>query len=449
MMKIEKEIQKAIEVMGYTPLNEVQKQIIPALLDNNDVVVQANTGSGKTAAYTIPLCQHIEFENVYPQVLVLTCTRELTVQVRQEFSRIGKYKKIKALSIYGKESMERQRNALKQGYHAIIATPGRLLDHIKQGNVSLDTIKYLVIDEVDYMFDMGFYPQVEQILDYLPGNVVKSYFSATYTPQIEELIESNSLNYQRFNVMNKLKIDHQYVLCDDLDEAMVETITHCNGESMIVFCQRKDEIDELSKYFSSYNIKHVKLHGDLLQKVRFENLQRFKSGKVRVLLASDVAARGIDIQRVSHVLHYGRPANKYDYIHRSGRTGRVDEFGTSIIVSKDKRFMDVLEYSWKEFEHGEYQNVNTPIEKTDKDKVFKDTVEKLYIGAGKEKKVRTFDIVGTLCSIDNVSQDDIGVVEVLQKISYVEIFNGKASYIVEQMKEKRLKNKVVKVQIAK
>ncbi len=449
MNKLSKEITKALQTMGYNPLNEVQKRIVPELLEYQNVVVQATTGTGKTAAYAIPLCEHIVFEQVEPQVLVLTCTRELSVQAKEEFSRIGKFKRIKALAIYGKASMKRQKSAIKQGYHVICATPGRLLDHLLQGNINLSSIRYVVIDEVDYMFDLGFYEQVKSILSYIPKEAKKAFFSATYNEEMQTLIDTHCEQYERISVMKDLKITHEYVLCEDLYEALHHTIVHCEGESVIVFCERKEDIVELSSYLFNHRLKHVTFHGDLLQKHRFENLEAFKKGSVRVLLASDVAARGIDIQRVSHVIHFEAPSNEASYIHRSGRSGRVEEVGNSIVVSQSLDFMNKLTYDWKEFKAKNHTNMNVHILKEDKDEAFSSSVEKLYINAGKEKKVRTLDIIGAFCSIDGITHADIGVVEVLDKMSYVEVFHGKAQIIIKAMKNKTIKKKVVKIQIAK
>ncbi len=450
MIKLSKEIEKALDIMGYHTLNEVQKQVIPLFLEHKNIVVQSNTGSGKTAAYAIPLCEMIDWENLNVQVLVLTCTRELSVQVKEEFSHIGKFKKIKATAIYGKEKMSYQVNALQQKCHVVSATPGRLIDHINRGSIDLSQVSYVVIDEADYMLDLGFNEQVKEILAYLSQDVKKALFSATYPEKIHDLIEQFFAPYEFLNLSGQLKIKHMFVETNDTDEALIDTLDSIQAESVIIFCERKDEVDDVCLTLKDQGFKHVKIHGDIFQEKRFENLKKFKSGQVRILVASDVAARGIDIDKVSHVIHYGLPSNKFDYVHRSGRTGRINETGNSIVLIKDRKELQVLpDYKWEKFVEEDTSDLNTRIAKKNISKQFETAVEKIYLNAGKEKGVRTLDIIGAFTSIEGVNQDDIGVVEVLNRISYIEIFNGKAQYIVDQMKNKTIKKKKIRVEIAK
>lgn len=453
-MKISNEVKQALEILGYEKWTSVQEKVMPLFLEQKNIVVKSQTGSGKTAAFAIPMMELIQNEIKHPQALILTCTRELAMQVKEECALLGKYKKMKVQALIGKENIENQKALLKQQCHILVASVGRLLDLIQQGYVVLDDLKMCVVDEADYMLELGFLEDVDKVLAYLPDNVQTAFFSATYPEAIQTLIWERVKDAVYVEVEENVQISHFYAQSENPIQSLYEYLTTLDIQSAIVFCERKEEVKNVYTFLKEKQIPVSYLHGDLFQKQRFENLLKFKKGESKVLVASDVAARGLDIDKVSHVFHIGNITNVERYIHRCGRSGRKDEKGCSIVLMKDvsntlslvlEQFhsKDIKEYVVQG--QNEIFCVQTKVLKQD---LFDAHIEKIYINAGSEKKVRAGDIIGALCALDNISQEDIGVVEVLRKMSYVEIYHHKANYVVENMQNKTIKKKKVKVEIA-
>lgn len=458
MIQISKEIQSALDVMGYNTLLPIQEEVIPYLLNDEDVIVKAKTGSGKTAAFAIPLCEKIDWDQKAPQVLVLACTRELVLQIVQEISEIGRFKKIKVASIIGKENMQYQKSALTQKCHFVVATPGRLLDHIEQGNVDLSQIRYVVLDEADYMLNLGFIEPVQEILSNVADEHVTALFSATFPEKLKPLLAMMREDAKVIKTEDSAKVLHKAMNCGDKWIAMQNILKGIKMESAIVFCNQQIQVEELSKQLNQLGVRCAKIHGGMLQKDRIKQLAQFKQGDKRILIATDVAARGIDIEKVSHVIHYDMPKASSDYIHRCGRSGRNDAEGCSILLVTKEDEGTHCSRLFKEFsieildtldQSVSIEQLNKKAQKQNRGDNWKGTICKLHFNVGKEKKIRVIDIVGSLCSIDGVTQEDIGVIDVLQKFSFVEILNGKETIIVEAFKDKKLKNKNVKVEIAK
>lgn len=454
---LDKNIQRALEVMGYEQLTPIQEMVIPHLLEKTSVAVQARTGSGKTASFAIPICEKIDWEGYQPQALILTCTRELAEQVKVETSHIGRLKKLKVQTIIGKERMQFQIDALRQKTHIVVATPGRLMDHIRQGTVNLSELKYVVLDEADYMLDMGFIDEVDEILEYVPHDICMALFSATYPDRIQSLVKKRMPTCEFVKWEEEANILHYYQQVNDKEEAFLNALLQMPIESALVFCDMQVDVDDLFSLCLNNGIKAVKLHGGLIQSKRFDALEAFKKGKVRILIATDVAARGIDIDKVTHIIHYQAPHTLEEYTHRCGRTARKDLDGISLLLMEKKEMAKLpklqKEYHFEKWDkpqvHKDHSYLKGTIKKENKQAKWNDTIVKLFVGAGKDKKVRANDIIGAFCSVDGVEMADIGVIEVLQKMSYVEILNGKEKLIVNAFKNKTIKNKIVKVQIAK
>lgn len=454
---LDKKIQEALAIMGYTKLMPIQEAVIPALLKEENVVVKARTGSGKTASFAIPICEKIDWDENNPQALILTCTRELAQQIQEEVSLIGRLKKIKVQSIIGKEKMQYQVDSLKQKTHIVVATPGRLWDHLQNGTIDVSKVRYVVLDEADYMLDMGFIEQVDAIFEYLPKALCISLFSATYPTRIQALVEKRIKEPVFIEHEEKAEIEHYMCVKENIEESFLNILKQTRIESALVFCDTQVDVDDLYLLCRKKGINVAKLHGGMLQNKRFEALQSFKEGKTRILVATDVAARGIDIENVTHVIHYQLPHTLEEYTHRCGRTGRKDRSGISILLVEDTSasILKVLQKNftiekWKQTEvFKDYAQLKQKVTKEAKQDKWQDTVIKLYVGAGKDKKVRANDIIGAFCSVEGVGKEDIGVINVLQKMSYVEILHAKESLLVEAFKEKTIKNKKVKVQVAK
>ncbi|EOP48008.1 ATP-dependent RNA helicase dbpA [Bacillus cereus VDM053] len=466
---LSKEIVRALTGLGYEHPTEVQGEVIPVALQKKDLVVKSQTGSGKTASFGIPLCEMVEWEENKPQALVLTPTRELAVQVKEDITNIGRFKRIKAAAVYGKSPFARQKLELKQKTHIVVGTPGRVLDHIEKGTLSLACLKYLVIDEADEMLNMGFIDQVEAIIDELSTKRMTMLFSATLPEDVEKL----SRKYM--DSPTHIEIKAAGITTDKIEHTLFETreeeklsllkdvTTIENPDSCIIFCRTQENVDHVFKQLDRVNYPCDKIHGGMVQEDRFEVMDDFRKGKFRYLVATDVAARGIDIDNITHVINYDIPLEKESYVHRTGRTGRAGNKGKAItfITPYENRFLEEIEEyigfeipkalapSKEEVMKGkavfEEKIHAKPIIKKDKSADLNKGIMKLYFNGGKKKKIRAVDFVGTIAKIKGVTAEDIGIITIQDNVSYVEILNGKGPLVLKTMKNTTIKGKQLKV----
>ncbi|HDR8125338.1 TPA: ATP-dependent RNA helicase DbpA [Bacillus cereus] len=467
--KLSKEIVRALTGLGYDHATEVQGEVIPVALQKKDLVVKSQTGSGKTASFGIPLCEMVEWEENKPQALVLTPTRELAVQVKEDITNIGRFKRIKAAAVYGKSPFARQKLELKQKTHIVVGTPGRVLDHIEKGTLSLECLKYLVIDEADEMLNMGFIDQVEAIIDELPIKRMTMLFSATLPEDVEKLSRTymNSPTHIEIKAagITTDKIEHTLfeVIEDEKLSLLKDVTTIENPDSCIIFCRTQENVDHVYRQLKRVNYPCDKIHGGMVQEDRFEVMDDFRKGKFRYLVATDVAARGIDIDNITHVINYDIPLEKESYVHRTGRTGRAGNSGKAItfITPYENRFLEEIEEyigfvipkelapSKEEVIKGkavfEEKIYAKPIIKKDKNADLNKGIMKLYFNGGKKKKIRAVDFVGTIAKIQGVSADDIGIITIQDNVSYVEILNGKGPLVLKVMRNTTIKGKQLKV----
>ncbi|MEK3993293.1 DEAD/DEAH box helicase [Psychrobacillus sp. FSL K6-2365] len=470
--KLEEKILRAIEQLGYTEPTEVQQKVIPVVLKKQDVLVKSKTGSGKTASFATPLCELVDWEENKPQALVLTPTRELAVQVQEDITNIGRYKRIKGLALYGKSPFARQKLALKQKTHIIVGTPGRVLDHIEKGTLDVSKIEYLVIDEADEMLNMGFLEQVESIIKLLPKTRTTMLFSATLSEQIKKL--SSKYMKQAVSIEidaseeNAPNIEHvKYVVVEELKLSLLEKLTIVeNPDSCIIFCRTKERVEQLVDVLDEKGYTADKIHGGMMQEDRFEVMDDFRKGEFRYLIATDVAARGIDIDDITHVIHYDVPLEQESYVHRTGRTGRAGRSGKSIMLAtpfEDKFVREIETFIGFEItaesEPTKEDVVKSrasfdekmqeqPEVKKSKGEQLNMNITKLYFNGGKKKKIRAVDFVGTIAKIEGVSADDIGIITIQDTVSYVEILNGKGPLVLKKMRNTTVKGKLLKVHIA-
>jgi len=469
---ISEEILKAINNLGYKNPSEVQAAAIPVALKGVDIIVKSQTGSGKTAAFAIPLCESTDIEETEPQALVLTPTRELALQVSQDITNIGRYKKIRAIAVFGKQPIEMQKKQLKQRVHVVVGTPGRTIDHIKRGSIKLDKVKYLILDEADEMLSMGFIEQVEDVIKAVPKNRVTMLFSATIPESIEAICTKYMVNPVKIEINpEKLTVDKIDQVCYEVEEdkkiSLLKRILYIeNPDSCIVFCRTKENVDSITNQMKNRHYSCIKIHGGLLQNERLDAMERFKKGEFRFLVATDVAARGIDVEDITHIVNYDLPLEKENYVHRIGRTGRAGKKGKAITFTThhEKRFLQAIEqYIGMEiprkpipskedsepYKDAFYEkNDAKPIIKKTKSSNFNKDIMKLYISAGKKKKIRTVDIVGTICNIDGVSVEDIGIIDIQDSFSHVDIMNGKGKLVLEALKNGTIKGKTIRVEKA-
>lgn len=337
----------AISSSGFEEATPIQAETIPMVLKGQDVIGQAQTGTGKTAAFGLPILQKIDFDNPNVQALIISPTRELAIQTQEEIYRLGKDEKARVQVVYGGADIRRQINSLKDHPQIIVGTPGRLLDHIRRHTLKLEHIKTLVLDEADEMLDMGFLDDIESIIKQTPEERQTLLFSATMPAQIKRVGVQFMKDPQQVKIKAKELttdlIDQYYVRLKEYEkfDTMTRFFDVQDPEVILVFCRTKRRVDEVSKGLEARGYKAAGLHGDLTQARRSQIMQEFKHGKIDILVATDVAARGIDISGVTHVYNYDIPQDPDSYVHRVGRTGRAGKHGVSITFATPNE-MDYL-----------------------------------------------------------------------------------------------------------
>ena len=471
--KLHKTILKALDLLGLKQPTPVQREVIPKVLAGKDLIAQAQTGSGKTAAYAIPLCELVDWDENKPQVMILTPTRELAIQVQQEVLDIGKLKRIKIPALYGKHSFRMQAKDLKQKSHMVVGTPGRVLDHLERGTLFTGYIKYLVIDEADEMLHMGFIEQVEEILSYLPEDRVTLLFSATMPKEVERLAGQYLKEPLRVKIegeaISSRKIEHGWYDCADTNrlELLINLLKVHNPDSCIIFANMRSEVEAIYDALWDDGFSCARLHGGMEQWERSEVMRDFKKGLFRYLVATDVAARGIDVENISLVVNYELPAERETYIHRIGRTGRAGLTGQAISLlegweKSDLTYIEkLLQREIPQLELPTEQQIADaeeafrakmdaePEAKGNKNAALHEQIMKLQIDDGKKAKIRPVDIVGTICAIPGIEANDIGVIHIMDWTSTVEILNGKGELVLKTLQKKPIKAKVRKVRKAK
>lgn len=339
-----KEILRAIEDMGFEETTPIQAMAIPVALEGKDLVGQAQTGTGKTAAFGIPMLENIDLSNRNVQALVLCPTRELAVQIAEEINRIGKYVKgLHILPIFGGQDIERQIRGLRSGVHIVIGTPGRVLDHLRRKTLKMDNLKMLILDEADEMLNMGFREDIELVIQQVGHEIQTMLFSATMPKEIMNIINKYQRDPQILKVTHKElsapNIKQVYLEMKDRDkvEILSRLIDIYNYKISIVFCNTKKRVDEITDMLQARGYLCDKIHGDMKQTLRMNVINKFKRGDIEILIATDVAARGLDIDNVEAVFNYDMPSHEEYYVHRIGRTGRAGKDGISFtfITSRD------------------------------------------------------------------------------------------------------------------
>jgi ATP-dependent RNA helicase DeaD len=346
---IDPRIADALSALGYEEPTPVQRAAIPPLLDGRDVLAQAATGTGKTAAFSLPLLTRIgaghRASDGGPSVLILVPTRELAMQVAEAVHRYGKPLGLHALAVYGGASMELQVRALKRGVDVVIATPGRALDHIKRHTLKLGTLRAVVLDEADEMLDMGFADELEAILDATPTEKQTALFSATLPPRIAGITRKYLRDPEHVTVEREVRAEGEAARVRQVAyivsrahkmPALARVLDIEQPTSAIVFCRTRTEVDELSETLTARGLRAESLHGGLSQDQRDRVMQKFRAKKVDLLIATDVAARGLDVKHVSHVVNFDVPADAETYVHRIGRTGRAGREGVAITLAEPR-----------------------------------------------------------------------------------------------------------------
>jgi ATP-dependent RNA helicase RhlE len=344
-------ILRGVKAMGYVEPTPIQLRAIPLIMNGRDVIGSAQTGTGKTAAFALPILSRLGQHSADTRVLILEPTRELAAQVETAFRDFARFTQLRIALLFGGVGYGRQKEALRAGADVIIATPGRLLDLLQQGLCRLDRVEFVVLDEADKMLDMGFLPDVRRILQKCPRNRHTSLFSATIPPEIETLIQWAMRNPETVEIGARRSpasgVKHViYPVAEaQKNDLLLELLQRVNYDSVIVFCRTKHGADRVAHLLKKNNHAVALLHSNRTQSEREQALRGFRDGRLEVLVATDIAARGLDIAEVSHVINYDVPQHPEDYIHRIGRTGRMEAKGDALtlMVAEEARHVQAIE----------------------------------------------------------------------------------------------------------
>lgn len=512
---LSRKILQAVTEMGFEEPSPIQAQTIPLALEGHDVIGQAQTGTGKTAAFGIPTVEKTAEKSRHIQALVLTPTRELAIQTAEELNKIGKFKRVRTLPVYGGQSIERQIRALERGVQIIVGTPGRLLDHLHRGTIKLEHVQTLVLDEADEMLDMGFIDDIESILEMIPAERQTLLFSATMPAPIEKL----SLRYM--DHPQRVTITRENLTVPLIDQVYYETRQKFEGlcrvldveetGKLIIFCRTKRAVDDLSASLDARGYSAGGLHGDLSQIQRDRVMKKFREGRIDVLIATDVAARGIDIDDITHVINYDIPQDHESYVHRIGRTGRAGRTGVAMTFIEPKEYRqlrlimklartkiqrrelptasDILERQKdlvqerliKTLQQNHYDDYHTIIsdvaaegfdlvdiaaaalklslegyqeEPKSAADSFGDTggapgMVRLFLNIGRNQKIRPSDIVRAIAGEADIPGDTIGVINIYDRFTFVEVPEDVAERVMNIMHRNTVKGYKVNVEPAR
>ena len=441
-LHLSKAVLDNLEELGYTQMTAVQAQSLPHVLQNKDVIAQAKTGSGKTAAFGIGLLNKIELTNYTVQSLILCPTRELADQVTKELRRLARFtQNIKILTLCGGVAIGPQIKSLSHPAHIVVGTPGRILKHLDKGYLHIDDLQTLVLDEADRMLDMGFVEEIEKVMGFVPKKRQTLLFSATYTDEIRRLskgIQNNAVSIQTVDTEQPNSIAEYFYqsTADKNLDALLKIISHFQPKNCIVFANTKVDVKQVAQFLNNNGVEAVALHGDLEQYQRNDVLVKFSNHTIPVLVATDVAARGLDIKELSLVINFAMPFEQDVYTHRIGRTGRAGSTGTAVTLYWGKG-----EHKAKKMDNGSRQFKNAQSLSSANDYFLKGSKGTLVIEAGKRNKLRAGDILGALTGDVGLQGKDIGKISIYDKQSYVAIERALVNKALKGLKRSGVKGK--------
>ena len=435
---------ETLHELGFTTMTEIQEKSLPMALSGKDVIAQAKTGSGKTAAFGIPLVMKADVTKCTPQGIVLCPTRELAEQVAKALRQFGRWKKnLKILTLSGGMPMRPQMQSLEHGAHIVVGTPGRILDHLGKQTLKLDKIETVVLDEADRMLDMGFHEDIEKILSRMPRERQTLLFSATFPPETETIAQRFMKQPVRVRAVSEnapeVIEEHFFEVSEEAqEEALVKILQFYQPESAIVFANTKVEVMDLTDLLRDAGFSALDLHGDLEQYERTETLLQFANRSIRIVVATDVAARGLDIDSVEMVVNYGLPRKKEDYIHRTGRTGRAGKRGKAVTLLRSAQKRKLSEFTALPAESLDAKAVDETVQ-------LKAAMKTIAIRGGKKNKLRAGDILGTLCKEIGLSKNAVGKIDIFDFDAYVAVEKGVFCKALEGLQRGKIKNRKFKV----
>lgn len=422
-----KALLKNLSDLGYHEMTPIQAACLPHALAKRDIVARAKTGSGKTAAFGLPLLLDLHINKMDIQSLIVCPTRELAEQVSNELRRIARFAhNIKIVTLCGGTRFNPQCISLEHGAHIVVGTPGRILQHLSEKTIRLGGVKTLVLDEADRMLDMGFFEDIEKIIDHIPASRQTLLFSATFPKEIEQMCEKIQKNALHVSIEASdetapIRQSVIHVEEETKEEALKHLLLESEAKSVIVFCKTKVGVSDIQAYLYDEGFDALSLHGDLEQIDRDEHLLLFANGSAQILVATDLASRGLDIKDVEMVINYDLPQTIEIYTHRIGRTGRMGKQGCAItlVTPMEESFVDVLENAKCTLTCKTIQDIKVSHKKPKPASFIT-----LCIDAGKKQKMRAGDILGTLTKDVGLPAEMIGKIDILEKFSYVAIIRN-------------------------
>ncbi len=434
---------ETVSQLGFKHMTSIQAQSLPVILEGTDVIAQAKTGSGKTAAFALGVLQHLEPERLQPQALVLCPTRELATQVAEEIRRLARgIPNVKVIVITGGSPMQRQVDSLAHGVHIIVGTPGRVLDHLEHQSIDVSTIHTLVLDEADRMIDMGFYDEMSAIVEHCPRQRQTLLFSATYPDTIGKdatLFVRDALQVTVETQVSSSQIESTFYQVPESErfDAVVNLLQHYQPSSALVFCNTKANSDALTYYLRSLGVSALVLHGDLDQRDRDEVLIQFANQSCTVLVATDVAARGLDIAELPLVLNVELPHQVDVYTHRIGRTGRIDQKGLalSLFDDQDSAFMKAAQQRFGALSMGQIPAASGAAS------IDPAPMRTIVIIGGKRDKMRPGDILGALTGDVGLAKDQVGKINVGMVVTHVALERKIAQRALQRLEQVGIKGK--------
>ena len=439
------ELLQSVEELGYTHLTDIQAATLPVVLKGEDVLAQAKTGSGKTAAFGLGILQSLDATRTYTHALVLCPTRELADQVAEQLRLLARrMDNVKITTLYGGVPMNGQIATLKHRPHIIVGTPGRVMDHLMKHRVHLKELQQFVLDEADRMLDMGFYDELEVIFQHLPQKRQTLLFSATYPDTIAQISDAVQKAPQRIETQSLhtgTKIEQiAYKVTDEhRDQAVAAVLSHYQAQAAIVFCHTKAQTFALTEYLQQKDIAAVALNGDLEQRERTQVLTRFAHKSALVLVATDVAARGLDIDAVDVVINYTVTEEPDVYVHRIGRTGRADAEGLAVTLVSGYEMAGLRAIE----AHAQVVLKPKGIESVryHANRIVQPAFATLSIDGGKRQKLRPGDILGALTKEAGIDGDDIGKINVTNQVSFIAVKLRSVKRAMAQFREGKIKGK--------
>ncbi len=439
-----------LDSMGYQAMTPVQAQCLPVVLEGRDLIAQAETGSGKTAVFCIGLLTRLDARDYNVQALVLCPTRELADQVSKEIRRLASYiPNVKLLTLCGGVPSGTQTGSLEHSPHVIVGTPGRVLKHLRKGSLKLDRVQTLVLDEADRMLDMGFFDDIAEIVAAIPGQRQTLLFSATYPEAIGAISAAMQINPRRVSVAathTQNQITQVFYEVPDHGERLamlVALLAHYNPASCVIFCNTKQQCQDVADALQAKGYSVLALHGDLEQRERDEVLVRFANKSCPLLVATDVAARGLDIKDLEAVINLELSPDPEVYVHRIGRTGRAGKSGLALslfIAAESYRVTAIEDYQNSPVSVSGIGSLHSPVKHD-----LKPAMVTLRIDGGRKGKLRPGDILGALTNESGIAGDQVGKIDIFDHQAYVAIERALADKALQQLAEGKIKGRFFKV----